>query len=763
MPDLLLELFSEEIPARIQRKAAGDLKNLVTKKLVDAGLIYEAAREYWTPCRLTLDIRGLTTKSGEIQKERKGPSINAPKAAIDGFLHAAKLDDISKAEIATDPKKGDYYIIRTICHGRKAQEIIADVLPDIIYNFPWPKSMRWGVTSAKPGALRWIRPLHSILCLFSTNTESEIIDFEIGDIRSSNVTYGHRFMSSFKPIAVHRFSDYAIKLEKAKVILDANRRKEIILTDARNLSFAQGLNLVEDEDLAEEVAGLVEWPVVLMGEFEERFLVIPPEIIRLTIRTNQKCFVTRKPNEKNNLSNHFILVSNIEAKDGGKEVAAGNGKIVRARIADALYFWRTDQMPLPDLNRLSASAERFKLDLKKPLDQRMARLDHLHVTFHTKLGTQGARVTRIAALAAKIAPLVSINAKLVRRAAVLAKADLQTEVVTEFPELQGIMGHKYALLQGESKNVSQAIEDHYKPQGPTDAVPHEPISIIVALADKIDTLVGFWLINERPTSSKDPYALRRAALGVIRLALAQEWNIHLMPLLQEAVQLLICHLVEHNLAAYEQRLLSDNTSELNRVQDISNAVSLQKRKYEKELIAKANLVLQDLLCFFHDRLKIYLREEGTPYDAINAVLTPQTDNFQQIVRRIEALIIFINTDNGKKLLGCAKRAANILDVETRKKTVIAEMVKPTQFLRKEEIVLYNAIIKAEKKIAPILAEGDFSAALTSLASLREPVDLFFEKIQINDKDITIRANRLALLARVRALMIQVADFSKLAG
>lgn len=763
MPDLLLELFSEEIPARMQRKAAGDLKKLVTDRLVDAGLTYEAAREYWTPCRLALDIRGLTIKSGDICEERKGPSVKAPKAAIDGFLRAAGLDDIAKADIASDSKKGDYYIARTVRPGLRAQDIIADVLPDIIRNFPWPKSMRWGAASAKPGALRWIRPLHSILCLFSTDTESDVVDFEIGGIHSGNVTYGHHFMSNRKPIAVRRFDDYAAKLEKAKVILDADRRKEIILADAHNLSFARGLELVEDAGLAEEVAGLVEWPVVLMGEFEEEFLVIPPEIIRLTIRTNQKCFVTRKRGEKNALSNHFILVANIEAKDGGKEITAGNGKVVRARLSDALYFWRTDQMPLPDVNRLAAAADKLGLDLKKPLDQRMARLGHLDVTFHTKLGTQGARVVRIAALAAKIAPLVGASVKSVRRAATLAKADLQTEVVGEFPELQGLMGHKYAHLQGENKNVARAIEDHYRPAGPTDAVPREPVSVAVALADKIDTLVGFWLIDEKPTGSKDPYALRRAALGVIRLALSQEWNIHLMPLFREATQLLTRHFIEHNLTAYEQKLLSDNAIETDGAQDISNVLSLQEKKYAEELIAKAEPALQDLLGFFHDRLKVYLREEGARHDAIDAVLAPQADNFLQAARRIEALIAFINTDDGDKLLGGAKRAANILDAETKKKTIIAETVEPIQFLQKEENALYDAIIKVERDIVPLLKEGNFSAALSSLGSLRKPVDAFFEKVLVNDENMAIRANRLALLARVHSLMAQFADFSKLAG
>ncbi|RCL02809.1 MAG: glycyl-tRNA synthetase beta chain [Candidatus Tokpelaia sp. JSC188] len=758
MPDLLLELFSEEIPAALQRKAACDLERLVTERLIDAGLTYEMAYKYWTPCRLTVDIRGVSTKAKKIQEKRKGPSVKASKTVIDAFLRAVGLDDISKTEIVKDSKKGDYYYIgKIIQYERKAQEIIAHVLPDIIRNFPWQKSMRWGAASDKPEALRWIRPLHSILCLFSTNTESDIIDFKIGDIRSSNVTYGHRFMSNRRPIIVQRFSDYLVKLEEAKVILDAGRRKEIILADARNLSCSQGLDLIEDEDLAEEVAGLVEWPVILMGKFEEEFLIIPSEIIRLTIRTNQKCFVTRKLGEKNTLSNYFILVSNIEAKDNGKTIVIGNSRVLCARLADAMYFWRTDQMPLPNLNRLAASADRFNLDLKKPLDQRMARLDHLHVTFHAKLGTQGTRVERITALAMIIAPLIGANSELVRRTAVLAKADLQTEIVTKFPELQGIMGHKYALLQGENKSVSQAIEDHYKPQGPKDAVPSDPISIAVALSDKIDMLVGFWLINEKPTSSKDPYALRRAALGIIRLALSQKCSIHLIPLFQKAAQLLTHHLVKDNLKIYEERLLSDNSVK----GDISSVPLVQKEKYDKEINARVEPVLRDLLSFFHSRLKIYLRKEGAQQNAVDAILTPQDDDLLQVRHRIEALTTFIKTNNGKKLLDCVRRAVGILNSEAKKKTMIAEIVKPIFFSQKEETVLYDTIVKAEKKITIYLAEEDFSIALTSLASLIGAVNAFFEKVLVNDQNMSIRVNRLALLVRLCALLAKVADFSKL--
>ncbi|WP_287371057.1 glycine--tRNA ligase subunit beta, partial [Mesorhizobium sp.] len=573
MPDLLLELRSEEIPARMQRKAAGDLKKMMTDGLVEAGLTYEAAREYWTPRRLALDIRGVTARSKDISEEIKGPSTKASEQAVQGFLRKAGLSSIAEAHIHADPKKGDFYVAHIAKPGRAAEEIIAELVPGVIRDFPWPKSMRWGPASAKPGSLRWVRPLQSILCTFGPETEEPVVvDFEIDGIRPGNVTYGHRFHAP-GAITVRRFDDYAAKLEAAKVVLDADRRKEIILSDARNLAFANRLDLVEDEGLLEEVSGLVEWPVVLMGEFEQDFLAIPAEVIRLTIRANQKCFVTRPQGVGEELSNRFILTANIEAKDGGKEIAYGNGKVVRARLSDALYFWKTDQADLPDLDQLQASAEKFGLNLKKPLDQRMARLDHLGVTFHARLGTQGERVAF-----GDISPSRGEIPALARRAAVLAKADLTTEVVGEFPELQGAMGRKYALLQGEHPSVATAIEEHYKPQGPSDRVPRDPVSVAVALADKLDTLVGFWAIDEKPTGSKDPYALRRAALGVVRILVENRVRLALTSLFDRAYQM----------ANY---------------------------------LASGRPFSADLLAFFHDRLKVYLRDQGARYDLIDAVLS----------------------------------------------------------------------------------------------------------------------------------------------
>ncbi|BAV51661.1 glycyl-tRNA synthetase subunit beta [Mesorhizobium loti] len=743
MPDLLLELRSEEIPARMQRKAAGDLKKMLTDGLVEAGLTYEAAREYWTPRRLTLDIRGLTARSKDISEEIKGPSTSAPEQAVQGFLRKAGLSSVAEAHVHSDPKKGDFFVAHISKPGRAAEEIIAELVPGIIRNFPWPKSMRWGPASAKPGSLRWVRPLQSILCTFGPETEEPVVvDFEIDGIRSGNVTFGHRFLAPGE-ITVRRFDDYVSKLEAAKVVLDADRRKEIILADARNLAFANGLDLVEDEGLLEEVSGLVEWPVVLMGEFEQDFLAIPAEVIRLTIRANQKCFVTRPQGEGEALSNRFILTANIEARDGGKEIAHGNGKVVRARLSDALYFWTTDQGDLPDLGQLEASAEKFGLDLKKPLDQRMARLDHLGVTFHAKLGTQGERVERISRLAEELAPTVGADPALAARAAVLAKADLTTEIVGEFPELQGAMGRKYALLQGEHPSVAAAIEEHYKPQGPSDRVPSDPVSAAVALADKLDTLVGFWLIDEKPTGSKDPYALRRAALGVVRI------------LVENSVRLNVVETMEAHVPRAHQSI-----KEALLRQGGTFAIGQGMQQFRGRQVDSSVL---DLLAFFHDRLKVYLRDQGARHDLIDAVITPQSDDLLQIVRRVEALGSFLDTEDGKNLLAGTKRAANILAAEEKKKTAIAEAVEPALFQENAEKSLFAAVNQAEKQAGEAIQNEDFSAAMLALSALREPVDSFFEGVLVNDEDLAVRANRLALLTRIRAATGQVADFSKIAG
>ncbi|MDG3575021.1 glycine--tRNA ligase subunit beta [Rhizobium sp. YJ-22] len=742
MPDLLIELRSEEIPARMQRKAAGDLKKLVTDALVEAGLTYEGAREYWTPRRLTLDIRGLTARSADVREEKKGPRTDANEKAIEGFLRSAGLASVSEAQVQSDPKKGDFYVAVVVRPGRAAEEIVAEVMPGIIRNFPWGKPMRWGAASAEPGSLRWVRPLQSIVCTFgSEHDETVVIPFEIDGIVASNVTYGHRFHAP-QAITVRRFDDYAASLEKAKVVLDAERRKQIIAQDAANLTFANGLDLVEDEGLLEEVSGLVEYPQVLMGTFEEDYLAIPGEIIRLTIKTNQKCFVTRRQGSED-LSNHFILVSNIEAKDGGKEIVHGNGKVVRARLSDAKHFWTRDQGDLPDLDTLKPSAEKFGLDLKKPLDQRMAKLDALNVTFHAKLGTQGERVARIRALAEKLAPIVGADASLVERAVVLAKADLRTEAVGEFPELQGVMGRKYAGLQGEPASVAIAIEDHYKPQGPSDRVPDDKVAITVALADKLDTLSGFWTIGEKPTGSKDPYALRRAALSIVRIALERKVRLPLFDLLK---------------------------SQKENIQESIRATQAREKAGFLGLIVEIHGVVgdgldceRDLLSFFHDRLKVYLRDQGARHDIIDAVLTPDADDLLMVARRAEALTAFITSEDGKNLLAGTKRATQLLAAEEKKGTVVADGVSEALLKLDAEKALFAAITQATKAAAEAVATEDFRSAMQALSTLRGPVDTFFEDVLVNDEDAAIRANRLALLKAIREATGTVADFSKIAG
>jgi glycyl-tRNA synthetase beta chain len=693
-----------------------------------------------------------------------------------------------------------------------------------------PKGVRYGAVEGRGGeALRWVRPLQSILCTFGPETEEPVVvDFEVDGIRAGNVTYGHRFHAP-GAITVRRFDDYVARLEAAKVVLDGGRRKEIILADARNLAFARGLELVEDEGLLEEVSGLVEWPVVLLGEFEQDFLAIPPEVIRLTIRANQKCFVSRPQGEGEALANRFLLVANIEAKDGGKEIAHGNGKVVRARLSDAVHFWKTDQANVPDIDQLKVSAEKFGLDLTKPLDQRMARLDHLGVTFHAKLGTQGQRVERIRELAREIAPLVGADADLAARAAVLAKADLTTEIVGEFPELQGAMGRKYALLQGEDASVAAAIEDHYKPQGPSDRVPTDPVSVAVALADKLDTLMGFWAIDEKPTGSKDPFALRRAALGVIRILVENEVRLGIVDQSNSLFSILLAKQIEVGrlfegisdgtwtepgdyeslkrtaIGIYEHFYLADRLPEAQNV-----PADLEQRDFitAPSRIGARNEITINLLSFFHDRLKVYLRDQGARHDLIDAVLasggagpisplegemspkateggkgsakappsalpgispsrgeiTPASnDDLLTIVRRVEALGKFLETDDGKNLLAGTKRAANILAAEEKKGTAVAAAVEPSLFKEDAEKKLFDAVNQAEKKAGEAIQKEDFSGAMLALSVLREPVDSFFEQVLVNDDDLAVRANRLALLTRIRAATDQVADFSKIAG
>jgi glycyl-tRNA synthetase beta chain len=728
MPDLLLELFSEEIPARMQRKAAEDLQKLVTDALVERGFIYEGARAFATPRRLTLHVAGLPLKGRDVREERKGPRVGSPEAAIQGFLKAAGLTSLDQATIQSDPKKGDSYVAFIERPGRLTADVIAEIVPAIVRSFPWPKSMRWGAASAAGASLRWVRPLQSILCTFGPETEEpEVVSFEVDGIASGNVTFGHRFLSDGQPIPVRRLEDYTAKLEAAHVVLDADRRKALILNEAKNLAFAQGLDLIEDEGLLSEVAGLVEWPTVLMGSFDEAFLAIPGEVIRATIRANQKCFVLRDGAGK--LANRFLLVTNQVAPDGGKAIVAGNERVVRARLSDALHFWKTDQKPLPDVGKLAASAEKLGLDLAKPLDQRMARLDHLGVVFHEKLGTQGERVQRIAALARELAKATGADPELCARAAVLAKADLQSEVVGEFPELQGFMGRRYAELQGEHPSVCAAIEDHYKPLGPSDRVPTDKVAITVALADKLDTLVGFWAIDEKPTGSKDPYALRRAGIGFNALQIINEISLHPRYFIEGHFPRIVGH---------------------NRYTEYASAI--------------------DGICIFlEDRLSVYLRERGMRGDLIESVVGSRGlvvgDPTLPITRRVEALSAFLATEDGANLLAGVKRAANILKAEEKKdgEGAFAGEADPALLSETSEKALHAALMTALPAATRAAEVEDFAGAMRALAALRQPVDAFFEAVMVNAPEPAIRANRLRLLASLRAATLAVADFGKIAG
>ncbi|TBW34392.1 glycine--tRNA ligase subunit beta [Siculibacillus lacustris] len=781
MPELLLELFSEEIPARMQRKAADDLQKLIGDGLIAAGLTFEGAKAYATPRRLTLHVVGLPGKGADQVEEKKGPRVGAPDPAIQGFLKGAGLASLDQATVVAD-KKGDFWVARLKKPGRRTIDVLSDLVPQVIRTFPWPKSQRWG-----SGSLRWVRPLHSIVCTFGTeHEEPEIVPFEVDGIHAGNITRGHRFMGS-TPFSVKRFDDYVQKLQNAKVILDAERRRNIILEDAKSLAFAQGLELIEDDALLDEVAGLVEWPVVLMGGFEPEFLEVPAEVIRATIRANQKCFVLRSHHVDQRLSDRFLLVSNLEAKDGGKKIVAGNGRVIRARLSDARHFFHTDLADLPDYRGEG-----------KPLDQRLAKLRALNVVFHEKLGTQGARVDRIVRLAREFAPSVGADAALAARAALLAKADLMTEVVGEFPEVQGLMGRVYALAQGEDPSVAVAIEDHYKPQGPSDRVPTDPVAVAVALADKLDTLAGFWMIDEKPTGSKDPYALRRAALGVIRILLDNGVRVGLRELLADAYAAHLWGLqsaarLVFLVAAEDQGItvpghftrdpdLAGLVAPTNRVllvHDRSGAdhdpesvllVGGVEYYYETEReLAPIATVVDGLFAFFVDRLKIQLRDAGARHDLVDAVFAAapaeagdRRDDLVLGVRRVEALAAFLATDDGRSLLAGYVRAANILKAEEKKDGHGFDGEPIAELLREPaEIALAAALDTAAATAAAAVESEDFAAAMAALAGLRGPVDAFFDAILVNAPDADLRANRLRLLGRIRAACHTVADFGRI--
>ncbi len=674
MPELLLELFSEEIPARFQRRAAEDLKKAVTNALVDAGLVYEGAKAFATPRRLALTVSGLPTRSPDTREEKKGPKVGAPQPAIDGFLRSAGLTAIEQAKIESDPKKGDFYVALIEKPGADAVDLLSSILPKILADFAWAKSMRWG-----SGNFNWVRPLRAITATFGTeNDEPVVIPFAAAGLASGQTTFGHRFLSP-DAIRVKRFDDYVSALERAKVVLDIDRRKDIIRADADNLAFARGLTVIHDEGLLEEVAGLVEWPNVMMGSFDPEFLKLPEEVIIATIRANQKCFCLRDGSGK--LAPNFIITANTIPADDGAVIVAGNERVIRARLSDAAFFYQGD--------------------LAIPLEHGLPKLEDM--VFHAKLGTQFAMVQRLVALAAEIAPQVGADVETTKRAAMLAKADLVTGMVGEFPELQGLMGRYYATAQGEPAEVANAIEMHYKPLGPSDRVPTEPVSIAVALADKLNVLSGFWSIDEKPTGSRDPFALRRAALGVIRI------------------------ITENGL------------------------------KFPLQVDA-------DLLAFFHDRLKVSLRDAGARHDLVDAVISADSNDILQITQRAEALSSLLATEDGANLLAGYRRAANILAAEEKKDgKAYAGAVDPSALKLPEETALAAAVDGVHASVAGHVGKDDYKGAMSALATLRGPVDAFFTAVLVNDADPAVRTNRLNLLARLRDTMHLVADFGKVAG
>jgi glycyl-tRNA synthetase beta chain len=731
-------LFSEEIPARMQMRAAEDLKKLVTDRLVDAGLVYEGATAFVTPRRLALAVQGIPVRQPDLKEEKKGPRVGAPDNAVQGFLKSAGLAALSEATIQKDPKKGDFYVALIEKPGRPAIDVLAEILPLVIRTFPWPKSMRWGERSARPGALTWVRPLHSIVATFGPETEDpDIVPFAVDGIAASDLTRGHRFLAP-KSFKVKHFDDYAAKLDKAKVVLDPARRREIILADAKHLAFAQGYELIEDQGLLDEVAGLVEWPVVLMGSFDPAFLEMPPEVIRTTIRANQKCFVVRAGDA---LAAKFILVANIEAVDGGAAIIAGNERVIRARLSDAKFFYESD--------------------LKIPLEERLPKFKN--IVFHEKLGTQWERVEIIEVLTSEIAPIVGADTEKAKRAARLAKADLLTELVGEFPELQGLMGKYYARAQGEDESIALACEEHYKPIGSNDLTPTNPISIAVALADRINTLSGFWAIQEKPSGSRDPYALRRAALGVIQIILENRISIGLRRVLGGGILIHFLRMeksmLQNALRQYHAELAEAAIQNRMPIPRDSNLLSSN----DYRVLAESQT--DNLLQFFADRLKVQLREHGARHDLVDAVFALEgQDDLVLIVRRIEALAVFLDTEDGKNLLAGYKRATNILRIEEKRdKTEYTGAPAPELYRQAEEWELARAIDVAAAEAGDAVGREDFAAAMHAMAKLRPHVDAFFEKVTVNAPEPDVRANRLRLLNGIRTATRAVADFSRIEG
>ena len=720
MPDLLLELFSEEIPARMQAKAREDLKSLVTNGLVEAGLTYASAGAFSTPRRLVLSVEGLSGQSPTLKEERKGPRSDAPEAALEGFLRSTGLTR-DQLELR-DEKKGQVWFAVVEKPGRAAPAIVAEVVEQVVRSFPWPKSMRWGA-----GSLRWVRPLHSILCILTDEGGAETVPLTVDGIAAGATTEGHRFMSKGR-FPVSSFDDYRAKLLKAHVVLDSAEREARIWHDATTAAFAQGLEVAEDKGLLTEVAGLVEWPVMLMGAIPERFLDLPPEVLQTSMKEHQKFFSVRNP--RTGRIEKFVTVANRETADHGETVLKGNLKVLSARLSDAKFFWENDLRTVKTVGMEGMAA------------------GLANVTFHNKLGSQADRIARIEALAREIAPLVGAQPDLAAEAARVAKADLQSAMVGEFPELQGTMGGYYARAAGLPEAVANACKAHYSPLGPSDDVPTEPVSVAVALADKIDTLTGFWAIDEKPTGSKDPFALRRAALGVIRLVLISSATVPLNRLLLNPV----ARCIE---AATSQTI--DAVEDFDSLEDV-DAIGAASTKPKTELVA-------DLLAFFHDRLKVFLRDQGIRHDIIDAVLAmPGNDDLTLLVKRAEALSATLKTEDGANLIQGFKRANNILTQAEEKDGVEYSFGADEKFAESpEEKALFAALDRAEAAIAPAMKAEDFPAAMTAMAALRAPIDAFFTAVQINSDNPVIRRNRLNLLHRIRSTCGQVADLTKIEG
>jgi len=751
MPDLLIELFSEEIPARMQARAREDLKSMVTNGLVEAGLSYASAGAFSTPRRLTLAVEGLTAQSKPVREERKGPNTTAPAAAIEGFLRSTGLT-LDQLERRAD-KKGEVFFAVIEKPGRAAPAIIAEVLEAAIRNFPWPKSMRWG-----NGALRWVRPLHSILCLLTDESGAQVVPLTVEGITAGNTTEGHRFLSKGR-FAVTSFDDYAVKLKRAHVILDSAEREAAIWQGAQNLAFAAGLELVEDRGLLAEVAGLVEWPVPLMGRIAEPFLHLPPEVLQTSMKEHQKFFSVKNP--RTGLIEGFVTVANTETTDHGATILKGNQKVLTARLSDARFFWDND------LRVAKAGMDDWLDGLKS-------------VTFHNKLGSQADRIARIAALAREIAPLVGADADMAEQAARLAKADLRSAMVGEFPELQGLMGMYYAREAGLPEPVALAARDHYSPLGPSDAVPTEPVSVAVALADKIDTLTGFWAIDEKPTGSKDPFALRRAALGVIRLVLGNYIPIPLLANFQNQfagfsefatdTALLALHEEESRMALHPGQSEADIHDKRTEEEDALNTNTARERAMAGPmgaivLVEGQQKAASDLLSFFHDRLKVFLKDQGIRHDVIDACLAmPGNDDLTLLVKRAEALAAFLKTEDGTNLLQGFKRANNILTQAEAKDGVEYSFGADPKFAETDtERALFTALDAAEAAITPAMTAKDFPAAMAAMAALRAPIDAFFTDVQVNVDNQVLRRNRLNLLHRIRAICSGVADLTRIEG